>query len=279
MNRTLVALALLITGVPPVAYGTTVVAYVQKRGAIIAADSREIIGSVPRDDACKIAVFDGVLIFARVGVGRLAPPPGEGLPGWDAHDAASDSFKAVLAKEGASAQADFVSATAVEWNRRALKFFQPLMPAAMQWGVPQGSELSLAKGLFVGREGPVGVTAVEAIVSINMADLTLKSVTVPLKDYFVLGVDHVAMEFLKGPTKRSAELYNQWLPTVAGKIPTEKLILYITQLVKWTTQYDTSGTVGGPVDTAVLDPVGIRWTPHIKPNCKQNESIPSPTLH
>jgi hypothetical protein len=258
--------------------GTTVVISETQDRIIIAADSRETLQSGGyRDNGCKISVFDNKTVFVSSGHRHMevtltgSPKQSPGV--WDSHDVAARSLKTAVSKSSGN-QGGVIAAAAHEWEKNADRYFSSIMridpTAALNLGEPVAGEIS--EGVFVGADSGGHIIAIEVVVKTNRAGPTIETSSQILgsQSFNVMGANSVPLEFYHRSSARAIAEIKKWQGTLIGKDATERAVLTVTQLVKWSVLYDTSGEVGGDVDTVVFDPSGPRWV-YKKKYCKATE--------
>ena len=232
--------------------GTVTVVDVEPDQVIVSSDSRATMPNGYRDDDCKISEIGGEMLFSGAGYRQISSTKPAGL--WDAHEVAARSF--AIAK--AMRTADTVNATAREWEKETKAFFagpQSDLKDLMNSGVTK-----IFDALFVGRTADKRMIAVHDQVKIDPAgpSIVITSETLAPPHVLAVGVEDVANEFINQSSQRAMDEMQKWQQTVSEKEATEQQLLFTEQVVKWTIQYGPDN-VGGPVDTATIDPSGIHW--------------------
>jgi hypothetical protein len=75
----------------------------------------------------------------------------------------------------------------------------------------------------------------------------------------MMGQGAVILEFNAGQTERSKTWHHQ-----LDKLDPDQRVV---ALAKLTEQFDSSGMVGGPIDSILLTKSGARWL-YVKPDCR-----------
>lgn len=234
-------------------HGTLALVLVPKSGAyiVIGVDSRRVDErGMHYDDACKAIALSPQALFFTVGNEDVKPAL---EPNWSATDTARRAYSA-RGRGGPYSVAD-------SWRDKTVAWYSHLSPTFLN--ILKGSDESLVTGGFIRFEdGSPSIQIFRIYFAGSPPRVSSGTIeTVHNGDIRMFGSgSQLALEFINGQTARSRGRARFGDP---GIDPDEDL-----RLLKAATDFTAdnltgsdSGTVGGPVDTAVLLPnARIRWT-------------------
>jgi hypothetical protein len=226
--------------------GTIAVFRITTDHAFVAADSlasrtcRPPLKPIIRKNTCKILAFDNKFLFVGVGYDARFDPCQSDTPVWSVQQVAKDVFK----KAGVSDTHDFAS----KWKRAMEEVFKQDAPAGTPlYGLFIGAESHKITGYYVIFRPPGVIDAFEEVPANG--------------EHQYKGVGDVIREFDLEKTKRAKE----WHQRIDKLSPDDQ----ITALVKLAEEYDTSGTIGGDIDSVRLTTGGVKWLT-VKKECSEN---------
>jgi hypothetical protein len=218
--------------------------------AIVAADSRTVLhgcSSGVNDNVCKVATFDNKLVFAASGYS------GRFKCGSDSAWNVRDITKKFYRQEGVPALDPFVTA----WARmmaNVLSEDSKISPPVSHGGIILGAVF-----ILVDARGQVKADSVRFSPSSD-GDIHVDiGHVIPNGGDNMMGQGAVILEFNAGQTERS----KQWHRQIDKLDPDQRVVA----LAKLTEQFDSSGMVGGPIDSILLTKSGVRWL-SVKPDCR-----------
>ena len=218
--------------------------------AVVAADSRTVLNGCSaaiNDNVCKVEAFDNKLVFAASGyTGRYKC----GSPGsaWNVRDLTRKFYQ----EKGVPALDEFVMA----WARMmsdVLSEDSKISPPPSHGGTILGAVF-----ILVDEKGQIKADSVR-FSPLSGSDFHVDiGHVIPDGSVNVIGMGAVILEFNAGQTERS----KQWHHQIDKLDPDQRVVA----LAKLTEQFDSSGIVGGPIDSILLTKSGARWL-SVKPGC------------
>jgi len=230
--------------------GTIVVFRLTPERAVVAAGSRTVqngCSSEINDNVCKVATFDNKLAFAASGYsGRFKCGSGSA---WNVRDLTRDFYH----QKGVTALDEFVTAWAKMMGNVLLEDSK-ISPPLAHGGIILGAVF-----ILVDASGHLSADSVR-FSPLSGGDIHMDiGHVIPNGNNNLVGQGSVILEFNAGQTERS----KPWHRQIDKLDPDQRVIA----LAKLTEQFDSSGTVGGPIDSVLLTQSGARWL-SVKPGCR-----------
>jgi hypothetical protein len=233
--------------------GTIVVFKVLPDHAVIAADSKttRLCGqkTIVGYDVCKILTFENHYVFAAAGyTGRIVPDDCEsGRKLWNVRDITKDVYR-----DGSVPTTD---AFAHKWGDKMLE----ILREDSKISPPRSRNRLIVSGLFIGASNGNLVGEMVHIMQGQHGVVEAHYEQVPYGDRpNTAGFGAVVAEFMANTSQRAKLWHSQ-----IDKLSLDDQIIALAKLVK---AEDTSGEVGGPIDSVRMTPFGVQWISH-KPMC------------
>jgi len=230
--------------------GTIVVFRLTPERAVVAADSRTVLNgcsSEVNDNVCKVATFDNGLVFAASGYsGRFRC--GSSGSAWNVRDITRKFYH----EKGVPALDEFVTA----WARmmgNVLSEDSKISPPVSHGGIILGAVFVLVEGGQVKADSVRFSPSIGGDIHVDIGHI------IPNGSVNMIGKGAVILEFNAGQTERSKQWHHQ-----IDKLDPDQMVVALAKLTK---QFDSSGMVGGPIDSILLAKSGVRWL-SVKPDCR-----------
>jgi len=248
--------------------GTVIIFQLVNDKFIMASDSRMIFEGKPSDGNCKIAAFRDHVVFGVTGGPKYVPGPLDSVKSWDAMLEA----KRAVDIFGISNQdsASRVTAIANAWATNM----------QTNWQILLVSHPDLVRKFAADENGGLtnGIFAATASgrISLTMRGLVLKNDLIAVETPTIVGTcgggpcasgkTDIFNEYTQNLSKRAKD--EKWTFSSSLLDRTIPEMIKIVRLVDLSIAYDSSGTIGGPIDAIELNADGsMKW--YQRPNCKE----------
>jgi hypothetical protein len=248
-------LVVLLLAVPHVAVcqqntGTIVVFRVMHDHVIVAADSKATSSGVEQKseavyNVCKILTFDNQYIFAYTGYSARRPFGKSASTSWNVRD-----ITRRLYQQGSISSTDDFARKWAAKMKAVLVYDSKISPPSSHNGL-------VLFGLFVGvSNGNISTVAIQFELGQDGQIRTKHRQIGSGLD--AAGEADIFIEFQANKTRRA----NLWHSRI-DKLGPDDQVIALAKLVR---QFDTSGHVGGPIDSVRITPYGMQWL-SVKPKC------------